>query len=299
MLRVPKLVSISCSLEKLNHSLNTADIARCYTNHALDQFLEHLINTGIPKIIRVGSQSRSDLLKNHNLRTITQTEAKSKHERWRAATAYQNLVDCEAKSKRILGRLHGMRKRIEWKHFQHQIAKSHFAIHRQFDRMDSEEFTFVGRHPFEIWVNGGVRDDSFDARPGTSLETLEATSIIQKASKDVHSLSYAERGMLVELWREELQQDASEEFFELVNDAEDIQRDLTNVHEEVNRRVLQEADVIGLTTNGLAKNISTLQHVRAKVVICEEAGATHYIRAATHCRALHSNWRSSTITSVH
>ena len=65
--------------------------------------------------------------------------------------------------------------------------------------MDSEEFTFIGRHPFEIWVNGGVRDDSLNARPGTSLETLKATSIVQKANKGVYSLSYAERGMLVEL----------------------------------------------------------------------------------------------------
>jgi hypothetical protein len=44
----------------------------------LDQFLEHRINTRILKSIRVGAQSRSKLLENHNLQNITQTKEKSK-----------------------------------------------------------------------------------------------------------------------------------------------------------------------------------------------------------------------------
>ena len=48
-------------LSKWSHNkscdLDCAEIRRCYTNHALDQFLEHLINTGIRKIIRIGGQS--------------------------------------------------------------------------------------------------------------------------------------------------------------------------------------------------------------------------------------------------
>lgn len=238
----------------------------------MDQFLEHLINTGIRKIIRVGGQSRSILLEDHNLRAITQTEAKSKHEKWQAATAYQNLDECETKSRHILGRLHGLQKRIEWKYFQRHIAKEYSAIHAQFNRVDSEEFTVIGRHPFDIWMHGGVRNDSSGAQPGTALETPETTNVIRKAAKDVNSLSYTERRMLVELWTDELQRKTSEEFFDLINDAENIRRNLTYVHEEINRRVLQEAHVIGLTTSSLAKNISTLQHVKAKVIICEEAG---------------------------
>jgi hypothetical protein len=36
--------------------------------------------------------------------------------------------------------------------------------------------------------------------------------------------------------------------------------------------VLETVDVIGVTTSSLAKKISTLQHARSKVVICENAG---------------------------
>jgi hypothetical protein len=47
---------------------------------------------------------------------------------------------------------------------------------------------------------------------------------------------------------------------------------LTNIHDEVDRRVLETADVIRVMTTGLARRIETLKHVMCKVVICEEAG---------------------------
>lgn len=248
--------------------MESADIRRCYTNHALDQFLEHLINTGILKIIRVGGQSRSELLENHNLRKITQTEVKSKHESWQAATAYQKLNEYEAKSKRILSRLHGLHKRVEWRYFEHHIARNYSLIHHQFDSFDSDGFTSVGRHPFDIWAG----DASSTEQPGTTSPTLDSASVVQKAERNIQSLSYAEKRVLIELWTKELRKNAGEEFFEIVEDAKGAQGDLMSVHEEIDRRILQDADVIGLTTSGLAKNISTLQHVRSKVVICEEAG---------------------------
>lgn len=62
------------------------------------------------------------------------------------------------------------------------------------------------------------------------------------------------------------------EVFESVISAERLCKLQTDIHDDVNRRVLQTADVIGVTTTGLAKKISTLKHVRCKVVICKEAG---------------------------
>jgi hypothetical protein len=237
----------------------------------LDQFLEHLIITGISKIIRIGGQCKSELLENHNLRAITTTETKSKHERWQAATAYRKLEDCEAKSKQLLGRLHSLQKHPGWKHLQRHIGTRYPTVYRQFNRTDDDDFIVVGRQPFDIWMTGSVRDTS-DTLAGEGPETLDIDDVILKANKDVHSLSYAQRRILIDKWTGEIEHDASEQFFELIKDVENVQRDLTNVHNEVNRRVLQDADVIGLTTSGLAKNISTLQHVRSKVVICEEAG---------------------------
>ncbi|CAB5216785.1 unnamed protein product [Rhizophagus irregularis] len=43
----------------------------CFTNHALDQFLEHLLDVGITNIIRLGSQTESERIKEYNLEEIS------------------------------------------------------------------------------------------------------------------------------------------------------------------------------------------------------------------------------------
>jgi hypothetical protein len=70
----------------------------------------------------------------------------------------------------------------------------------------------------------------------------------------------------------EIQSAEAKIFFELVQDAEQAQHQLKDIHEEVDRRALQDAEVIGLTTSGLARHVSTLHHVRCKALVCEEAG---------------------------
>jgi superfamily I DNA and/or RNA helicase len=66
--------------------------------------------------------------------------------------------------------------------------------------------------------------------------------------------------------------ETTDRVFELAKSAENLRKQLSNIHDDVDRRVLQTADVIGVTTTGLARRISTLKNVKCKVVICEEAG---------------------------
>lgn len=47
-------------------------ICICYTNHALDQLLEHLVDSGVKQVIRIGSRSKSERLSNLNLRVVAQ-----------------------------------------------------------------------------------------------------------------------------------------------------------------------------------------------------------------------------------
>ncbi|KAF2187214.1 hypothetical protein K469DRAFT_686386 [Zopfia rhizophila CBS 207.26] len=223
----------------------------CYTNHALDQFLEHLHAIGIRKIIRIGGQSQSSLLEEHNLRKVSQAETKTRSENYLLAKSYEAL---DRKTKRIkgdLGRVHGILKRANWSNLQYHLLRKYPRIHAQFDQIDEDGFKVVGE---------------------TKLMSSELDRVLQKAETNVHSLSQTERRGLVELWSQEVHDHALDDLFERVKDTDSIQRQLTNIHDEVDRRVLQDADVIGITTTGLAKRISTLQRVRCKVVICEEAG---------------------------
>jgi hypothetical protein len=54
----------------------------CYTNHALDQLLEDLLDNGITsQIIRVGSQSKSKRLQPLNLRNVVRGVEKTRMEK--------------------------------------------------------------------------------------------------------------------------------------------------------------------------------------------------------------------------
>jgi hypothetical protein len=46
----------------------------CYTNHALDQFLEALLDRGITKIVRVGSRSNSERLQGLSLTEVAKKD---------------------------------------------------------------------------------------------------------------------------------------------------------------------------------------------------------------------------------
>lgn len=198
-------------LRLVDNHMPVAETYRCYTNHALDQFLEHLLKAGISKIIRVGGQSRSDLLENHNLRNISQSESKTRHEGWQLATAYKKLEEYETSSQRTLGRVHGIGRRSEWKYFQYHLARRYESIQAQFRSDDSSGFTTVGRHPFDLWAASGVPDGGSMAQAGTATLVMNVDSIIQKAIRDVQSLPSAERRVLTEHWIRELRQDAEEE----------------------------------------------------------------------------------------
>ncbi|KIW22051.1 uncharacterized protein PV07_12556 [Cladophialophora immunda] len=246
----------------------------CYTNHALDQFLEHLLMIGVNKIVRIGGQSQSSLLEDHNLRKVSQTEAKTRSERGLLAKHYDALDLEETRIKADLGRIHGVRKRGNWSHFRHHLERKYPRICAQFRQIDEDGFQAVRPHPFERWAPPGK---SF-TRPGTMNEAnflvgdQQLDAVLQKAQTNVYSLLPQERRMLVEFWSQEIHDDALDDLFEKVKRTDFTQRQLTNIYDEVDRRVLQQADVISITTTGLAKRISTLKRVKCKVVVCEEAG---------------------------
>ncbi|KAL9032240.1 MAG: hypothetical protein Q9214_008056, partial [Letrouitia sp. 1 TL-2023] len=66
-------------------------ICVCYTNHALDQLLEHLINDGVDQIIRIGSRSKSKILQDLNLNFLTQRVEQTKTEKSEKWKLYQEL----------------------------------------------------------------------------------------------------------------------------------------------------------------------------------------------------------------
>jgi hypothetical protein len=72
-------------IKALLHNRKAADlgpiICVCYTNHALDQLLEHLVKDSVRQVIRLGSRSKSDLLQNLTLHHVREGVVPTKTEK--------------------------------------------------------------------------------------------------------------------------------------------------------------------------------------------------------------------------
>jgi hypothetical protein len=161
--------------------------------------------------------------------------------------------------------------RPDWRSLKAHISEDYGDIYRQFNDMDEEGFKTVGRHPFEMWSITGALHQSLATLRSPQPITMFA-NILRKARVNVYSLTYQERQVLISHWVEEIHHAKVGELFEVVDGTASTQKNLDNVHAEASRRILQGADVIGLTTSGLAGRMSLLKHVACKVIICEEAG---------------------------
>jgi hypothetical protein len=172
------------------------------------------------------------------------------------------------------------------------LMKYNGRIARQFVTQDNEKFVMVGGDPLKIWLGRKATPDPRD-HAGDSVDITELTV---RAEHDIHSLTHHERWALAEAWVEQLMQEQSDSVFELLNQAKRYRERISDVHDDVSRRTLLQADVVGVTTTGLARNIKMLRRLGAKIVICEEAaevkepdlvsalmpGVEHFIQIGDH-----------------
>ncbi|KAG4430773.1 hypothetical protein IFR05_013742 [Cadophora sp. M221] len=180
---------------------------------------------------------------------------------------YQGLEEQEQPVRETLDSIRKTQKQPSWTTLNTHLAENYPEIHSQFNRVDQDGFHIVGRHPFDRWPPNRKEHSGM----GIEARTTEQLLVIARL-EGIATLSSSGRTRLAEFWVSEVQSDLSDNLYEHVKMAENLRRKLTNVHDEVDHRVLQTADVIGVTTTGLAKRIKALQHVPGKILICEEAG---------------------------
>lgn len=254
---------------RVSHELT---LYRSYTNHALDQFLEHLITIGIRKVIRIGRQSKSTLMQDHNLRDVGKEERKTKAENWMIRDHFGDIAGYSREAAYILDTIRSIRQSADWRSLEKHLASRYSEIHAQFPRVDEDGYEHVGRHPFDIWRSTDItgvrtRQTSTQTEPAFNVDNLLA-----KATANAYSLTYMERQRLMYHWVRELHDEEVDGLFQIVHKAANTSKEISNIRSESDRRVLQEADVIGITTSGLAARITLLKKLRCKVLICEEAG---------------------------
>ena len=129
--------------------------------------------------------------------------------------------------------------------------------------MDEEGFREVrGKkfNPLDIWLKGAPRHFT---------STRQVSQLIHT---NLHEMSRLERSALHKYWVRGNTDDINSRLLNVLGSYQNIRDSFKRCHQEIELRYLLNAQVIGVTTTGMARNLDILRRVRAKVVLSEEAG---------------------------
>ena len=233
----------------------------CYTNHATDQILEGVLDSGVTtQVVRVGSQSKSERLQNHNLRTIARELGKTRQERHDTWELNKEIESLEARFEEAV---HKINKSSSGAVVRDHLKAHHFQIYNQLFDEDEDGFQRVGSDNPDrllktwLWSSPALAD-------GDQNDRLRSSNIHVLGKKDRHARY---RG-----WIREIEARLEKDISSSIDEFKDARERLNKIQDECDLRCLRNADIIGITTSGLARKIEVLRRVRAKVMICEEAG---------------------------
>ncbi|KAI3540024.1 hypothetical protein CSPX01_08479 [Colletotrichum filicis] len=238
----------------------------CYTNHALDQLLEHLLDGGVQNIIRIGSRSKSDRLAPVNLRAVardmTRTAAESR-------ALYKSVETLDGDTEQIRGTLSDFifsrdNERIRLHLAEHYPAQHEELMGPTLPNFDDEEeewqTVFHSRgNVFKKWLAGGAPTNT--TRPLWRLRQLKLAD-----------LYHQERILLYQEWLNEVLRGEIGSLSNMHKVYQEHKENNNKIRSSIDLRCLQEANIIGVTTTGLATNLDLLRRVHGKVLVCEEAG---------------------------
>ncbi|RDA95307.1 hypothetical protein CP533_3511 [Ophiocordyceps camponoti-saundersi (nom. inval.)] len=234
----------------------------CYTNHALDQLLEHLLDEGIGGIIRIGSRSKSARLEGLNLTTVARAWSRTKAEKHRIYQVESSVHSIKRQIDEELGKLKLVESASTLK--QH-LQATHPQHHDNLFGKDSEDgWTRVEysshQQLIDKWLSGGDDDDGRQ-RPISALRNSRLGEMKRGERRAMHAH-----------WLHSLRDQIIPVIQYHHDDFVEVARTRARARHDVDLRCLQQAQVVGVTTTGLARSLDLLQKLRCKVMLCEEAG---------------------------
>ena len=235
-----------------------------YTNHALDQMLEHLVDAGVKQIVRIGSRSKSEKLSELNLKEVTKKTVLTKTER---SERHGIMREIKQEGRNVIDVLQEVKALGS-----HQCVEAYLTrtnpekCEQLFKLVDEEGFESVDQHPesrINRWLQG-VLFPPLHNNPPRSVEELSMC--------DLRTTTLHERFVIQQHWASEIKLDLREDLAKSLQSYNDSKDRQNLIHTEIELRTLATANVIGVTTSGLARNLTLLRKLSSKVLISEEAG---------------------------
>ncbi|CAG8303689.1 unnamed protein product [Penicillium olsonii] len=235
-------------------------ICVCYTNHALDQLLEDILKSNITsQIIRIGSQSKSDMLEPLNLRRVAREGEKTRMERrdqWNLhRTLEQQAIEFRKLNLDIIGTERGLKYHLE---------KIDYFHYNQLFGEDDDGWKRVSNTKSGDIIGSWLRGAKQNSNQPRDLDTLLQVHVDQMTAR--------ERRVLYQHWTETQRTEAYNNAHSMLISHAETKTSWDGIRDELDLRCLRDADVVGVTTTGLARSLNMLRRLRSRVLICEEAG---------------------------
>ncbi len=223
----------------------------CYTNHALDQFLEHLYDAGERRLVRIGGMSKSVKLKPYQVRELSKLKSSESKRHNRMAATLAQLHQCHDEMLELIKKL---KEPLQWDrpeggvcaHLQYQYPD----IYDFFTIMENQEddFQIVGRRRNET-VKPEVLFDQW--KSGLPCPTwLEHYTHLEPELVHFWDQTINLRSEQVRVWHEEILADIKNNLMKKVIEYEDLNKEKQAISMEQDLDVLMKARIIGATTSG-------------------------------------------------
>lgn len=241
-------------------------ICVCYTNHALDQLLEHLVDAGVKQVIRIGAGSKSEMLAAVNIRNVARNSSLTKVEGKSWGRAKESIKQSSQVIGTAISRLERMLSGDN--EIMAFLAKHHPQIHTEVVRLDEEDgWTKVtydrSRSPLQQWLQAGPTK-----HPSRDLPLAD----LQNGTIPLDQMSPRERQTLHRFWLDTITNSIHQDLEVHLTAFNDDNSTIGSLLGGLDLRILADASVIGVTTTGLARNLQYLRKLTSKVLVVEEAG---------------------------
>jgi ribosomal protein L40E len=246
----------------IHDNTNEVILCVCYTNHALDQFLEDLLDIGIPatNIVRIGGSQKVSA----KIQPLMLPHQNSKFTRAESNRFYYLKGKITDLIIEIRKKLAGLNQQINWTtikdFFEQEFMDEEIE---QFELPDSNE-NIVGKKGKTVteqslwtsWTKGEQRFPPLSFSP----------------KKDLWKMSKIDRQNLLDEWISAMRGPLIEELADLTKKFDDTQISIQDLRSGSKMTMLATKRIIGCTTTGAAKNKDLLDTVHAGVLLVEEAG---------------------------
>ena len=242
----------------------------CYTNHALDQFLEDLLKAKIPAdcIVRLGSRTKATTVTQPLLLSAQKSTFRPTKDYWEIMNNLKEKMTADA------GQLGDAFGQYQAK----SVPKADLMQHIEFD---SEHPTF--HDAFVLPDNADGME--MVGKKGKSIDQFylldqwargQDAGIYKNVSEadfpEVWEMNASERAELLMKWKLEILEERVAKLFMSGNEFNDTVSKIDSLYRENDRSIVQAKRIIGCTTTAAAKYVRTIQSASPGVVLVEEAG---------------------------